>query len=323
MKPPHTLLHRVVVVSRLLGMAAALGLLALGPWPAGALAATITGPKTVPPNTPVFLAVADLPADAQIAWEIVPFVGTSGQFVSDLQTRSGAPVAFFWSAKPGRYALIVPVVDSAGRLAVLRHDLTVTGDPQPDPDPQPPPRPPTPPEPTDPAAQWVAWTQKTVAEKVPETARGRAAELARAILATASRARAGSFGATREAREHFRRVNAVALGPDVAAWGPFSDALKVQLDKLAAAGKLDELGQYATIWEYLARGLQAVAAGRGEWRPDPPAALQQTPQYLPPSAATWPALSPAGCPGGNCPSGNCPTGPPPMPAGRFMTPWGP
>jgi len=171
---------------------------------------------------------------------------------------SGEPVALCGYAKP--YVVVfVAMTDTGGDVAVVR----VSGEGPPDPPPDPDDTDTDDPQPN----TWARWTQQSVEKHVQLSGRrDHALRFASALEGVCKKS--SRYSSARLFREAVRQACHGALAKDPTAekaltkWS--NEKLGPELLKLATAGKLSTIKQYAEVYTGIAQGLRAVDTG--QWR---------------------------------------------------------
>lgn len=149
----------------------------------------------------------------------------------------------FANRRPGKYSFFAAVlVDS--ELTMLRHDLVLSNDDNPQPNPNPEPQPDL--------TKWAEVARAKAIELVPEPRKVEALKLADAI----EKATQTSVDSLRKARETMRQTNREALGVAYVRWLEWSDAIGDELEKKAS--EIVDVSAYNQIMKQIAEGLRNV-----------------------------------------------------------------
>lgn len=204
----------------------------------------IIGPTEVEPGDLVILRL-DVPESAKVDWQAFG----QAEKLSNWAALEDGRVVVFASRTAGVYNFVCAVWDGEQIDLLLHRVENGDGGPQPDP-----------PGPSPTPSGWEAWTTRTAESLVDSSNRAAEAQaIAQAMRSVVSSVRGGEFSDAREARESLRAATRARLGsvPAIERWQAFSDAVDERLDAEAGSGELS-LQEYATIWEAIAKGLEAV-----------------------------------------------------------------
>lgn len=206
----------------------------------------ITGPIQVEPGKSAIIKIPVADAGADYSWKIEP---EGVQWIGG-ENKTEVFAIFLDVEKPVFVSFV-----SFDKKVHQTHQISVNGPPIP---PTPPPPGPVPPPLPDGKYELANASATWALAFVPVQSRSVSKLLANSFRSMASAIGAGTMKDPQTILTQTREANNLALSGHVDAWKPWGTKLSETLAKLNAEGKLVTPEDYATAWNEIATGLEAV-----------------------------------------------------------------